>query len=316
VASPDEWQPGVQIGNYPALPPDERAKARAAARIARLAQSTQLIPSLLAAAMATVIAVAVAAVWRYYATGRHTWFPAIGWLDRTSSAGTWLATTGTGALIALSYAAYRNQQTRRTVGQLWDVTTFWPRANHPLTPACTAERAVPQLADRIGKLTERPGDSLVLSAHSQGSVLGLAAMLRLCAVTDTDQSKDNDLVKKLALLTFGSPLCRLYGRCFPAYFSPEVLGAVYSDVGERWVNLWAQTDPVGGPIGVRGERPGVVPESADVQVTPDPLTLGTDFRTGEQVGVCDHSGYIPRPIYESTVSQLRNEVANTPTSLP
>ena len=314
--SPDQWRPGRQSASYPALSPDPKAKARAAARIERLAQSTQLIPVLLAVAMATVIAVAVAAIWHFFATGRHSWFPAIGWLERTSSVGTWLATTGTGALIALSYAAYRNQQTRRTVGILWDVTTFWPRANHPLTPACTAERAVPQLAERIEQLTQGPGDSLVLSAHSQGTVLGLAAMLRLCAVPDTDQPQDEDPLKKLALLTFGSPLCRLYARCFPAYFSPEVLGATYADIGARWVNLWAETDPIGGPIGVTGQQPEAVhawvPCKADDQMTPDPLTLGTDFRTGQQVGVCDHSGYVQRPAFEEAVRLLRQEIGAGP----
>jgi hypothetical protein len=228
------------------------------------------------------------------------------------TAGAWIATTGAAATVALAYAAYRNANTRRLVGILWDVTTFWPRANHPLTPACSAERAVPQLADRIVGLTGQGGDALVLSAHSQGTILGAAAMLRLAHGDDAGR------LAQVALLTYGCPLRRLYARAFPAYFSWDVLEQVREDVGRRWLNLWAYTDPIGGTVVPAGyARPGDGPPGAgagerigrlDWQMCPDPLTLGVDPRTGEPVSVCDHSGYLDRPEYPGAVDELHESI--------
>jgi hypothetical protein len=289
---------------FPDLAEAKQARARSAATIAVLAQSVEVAPWLLAVAGVTVAGVTGIAIWRYYATGEglHAWFPPTGWLAGTSSVGTWLATTCTLALITLTYAAYRNQRTRRLVGILWDVTTFWPRANHPLTPACTAERSVPQLDGRIVQLTELESDRVVLSAHSQGAVLALAAVLRL------GQGKHADRLGRVALLTFGCPLRRLYARCFPAYFSAEVLSQAAQDIGGRWINLWARTDPIGGAIEPIWHPVEPIPAApagnSDTVIAPDPLTLGVDLRTGEQVGVCGHSGYVPRPEYDAAVRRL------------
>lgn len=74
------------------------------------------------------------------------------WLWQNAS---WLATAGSWAigalavaLIALGRAAYSNANTRRTVGILWDLGTFWPRATHPLAPPCYSERTMPDLINR------------------------------------------------------------------------------------------------------------------------------------------------------------------------
>ena len=53
------------------------------------------------------------------------------------------------ALLLLGRRAYRNAQLRRTIGILWDLATFWPRASHPLAPPCYCERALPDLICRI-----------------------------------------------------------------------------------------------------------------------------------------------------------------------
>ncbi|MFG1919394.1 hypothetical protein [Micromonospora sp. NPDC048898] len=140
--------------------------------------------------------------------------------------------------------AYRTAGFRRYVGVLWDLGTFWPRAAHPFAPPCYAERAVPELAKRITYLVDQ-GQGVLLTGHSHGSVLLAATVLQLPArVTD-----------RVALLTYGSPLGRLYSRLFPASVDMSTLREVGERVGWRWVNLWRDTDPIGGWI-FASHRPG------------------------------------------------------------
>jgi hypothetical protein len=139
-------------------------------------------------------------------------------------------------LVLVGLLAFRSAATRRLVGTVWDLGTFWPRAVHPFAPPCYAERAVPELARRITGLT-KVGD-VVLSGHSQGSILAAATILQL----------PQEALRRVALLTYGSPLHRLYSRLSPAYFGEDVLCAIGDRVGWRWRNLWRDTDPVGGPV--------------------------------------------------------------------
>ncbi|TCC00605.1 hypothetical protein E0H26_02700 [Micromonospora zingiberis] len=148
--------------------------------------------------------------------------------------------------------AYRTAEFRRYVGVLWDLGTFWPRAAHPFAPPCYAERAVPELSRRITYLTEQ-GHGVLLTGHSHGAVLLAATVLQL----------PHQVCGHLALLTYGSPLRRLYGRLFPAYVDEEVLREVGERVNWRWVNLWRDTDPIGGWV-FSPHRPGREP------VTPGP----------------------------------------------
>jgi hypothetical protein len=245
-------------------------------------------------------------------TSPDDWAPT-GRLSSLPSVGAWIITSGAGLLLVVAYGAYRNQSTRRIVGILWDVTTFWPKANHPLTPACSAERAVPQLASRMWRLTEKRTDTLVLSAHSQGSILAAAAILRL---KQDPRPERNACLRRVALLTYGSPLRRLYARAFPAYFSDQVLEQVQDNVDERWLNMWVYTDPIGADIGltvpprVRREHEANAGKSAELdwRLIPDPLTLDVDPRTGEQVAVCDHTGYAKRPEYPDAVEDMRRAI--------
>ncbi|MGW3811776.1 hypothetical protein ACWD50_34875, partial [Micromonospora sp. NPDC005113] len=140
--------------------------------------------------------------------------------------------------------AYRTAQFRRYVGVLWDLGTFWPRAAHPFAPPCYAERAVPELTRRITYLVDQ-GEAVLLAGHSHGSVLLAATVLQLPPRT-TD---------RVALLTYGTPLQRLYSQLFPAYVDDEVLREIGERVGWRWVNLWRETDPIGGWI-FAPHRPG------------------------------------------------------------
>ena len=113
---------------------------------------------------------------------------------------------------------------------------------HPLAPPCYAEKAVPDLVDRLVTLAKER--IVVLSAHSQGSILATATVLQLPEATAT----------RVGLLTYGAPLTRLYGRFFPGYFHRATFCASMSRVGAvsddsttwPWLNLYRPTDPIGG----------------------------------------------------------------------
>ena len=106
------------------------------------------------------------------------------------------------------YSAWNDTSRRRTIGVAWDVGTFWPRSYHPLAPPCYTERAIPELQRRMWWLHDS-GGRVMLTSHSQGTVLAAAALVQPgCRPADD----------RPALITFGSPLIKLYGWGFPAYF--------------------------------------------------------------------------------------------------
>ncbi len=142
--------------------------------------------------------------------------------------------------------ALREPLAGRKIGMIWDVATFWPRWYHPFAPPSYAERAVPELEMRVRQLTQPPNSrGVVLSGHGQGSVLAMAVLLRL---------PDRHL-RRIALVTHGSPLTRLYARFFPAYFGElQFTGAalrLQEGSETRWRNLYRDTDPIGGAIHFR-----------------------------------------------------------------
>ena len=185
-----------------------------------------------------------------------------------------------GGLVTLLRQAYSDPARRKTIGALWDVGTFWPRAVHPLAPPCYAERAIPEVVDRIrlltGHISHDPDDvatlkyqaglpdlgrtkgltvpmgPLLLTGYSQGSVIAPAVVAQLPA----------DVLPEVALLTLACPAQRLYGRAFPAYFGQRQLtelaklldaAAPGQDAGPepenpkpgRWKNLRRRSDYIG-----------------------------------------------------------------------
>ncbi|MFG3642943.1 hypothetical protein ACGF3C_22035 [Micromonospora sp. NPDC047762] len=166
--------------------------------------------------------------------------------------------------------AYRTVEFRRHVGVLWDLGTFWPRAAHPFAPPCYAERAVPELTRRITYLVGR-GNLVLLTAHSHGSVLAAATVLQL----------PPQVSSRVALLTHGSPLSRLYARLFPAFVDDEVLHEIGARVDWRWVNLWRDTDSVGGWI-------------FSAHRTPAPVTVGGTAATVDR-RLRDPADVVPLP---------------------
>lgn len=203
--------------------------------------------------------------------------------DTTQSMGSWL--TGLGFILFVTWGrrAYRDASARRTIGILWDVGTFWPRAAHPFAPPCYAERAVPDLTWRIATWTAHTGGRLVLSGHSQGTVLAAAAVWQLRTETR----------HRVALLTYGSPLERLYGRWFPAYFGAGQLKDLNTEL-HCWRNLWRATDPIGGPVRVSadGERPEV-----DRGPLKDPLGYGRTVGHPLPCPILGHAGYQADPAF-------------------
>ncbi|MER8045899.1 hypothetical protein [Streptomyces sp. NPDC094032] len=213
--------------------------------------------------------------------------------------GSWMIGFGFLLFVTWGRRAYKDPSARRTIGILWDVGTFWPRAAHPFAPPCYAERAVPDLTWRMSSWTRRTGGRLVISGHSQGSVLAAAAVWQLPPATRA----------RVALLTYGSPLERLYGRWFPAYFGPEALNGLHRTV-HCWSNLYRATDPIGGPVRVpaQGDRPAV-----DRPVLRDPVAYGRTREHPLPEPILGHSDYQADPEFAAARAALLDRL---PPALP
>ncbi|WP_104531979.1 hypothetical protein [Streptomyces natalensis] len=275
--------------------PDEGRTLRIAGTIAR-AGLTDAAPVLVAAIAAVTLVLgagAVAGAWLTgLAPGRATEgaSPVVHAAAQTAEAlGSWLMSAGVILLLTMGRRAYRDHSARRTIGILWDVGTFWPRAAHPFAPPCYAERAVPDLTWRMATWTERFDGRLVISGHSQGSVLAAAAVWQLDLVTRS----------RVALLTYGSPLERLYGRWFPAYFGPSVLAGLHREMDD-WRNLWRFTDPIGGPIRLATED-GCTVDQGPLR---DPLAFGRTLQDPLPAQILGHGDYQSDPAFDAVRAEL------------
>lgn len=138
-----------------------------------------------------------------------------------SAAGSWALTALAVGVVALVVAGWRSPVVRRRAGVAWDVLSFWPRGGHPFAPPSYTERAVPQIVARTRFLAREPAPwpRVLLSGHSQGSVLAAAVVAQLSALDDAEgRSRGDGTLARVALLTHGSPLGRLYQPLFPQYF--------------------------------------------------------------------------------------------------
>ncbi|MFJ9737084.1 hypothetical protein [Streptomyces sp. NPDC101166] len=212
--------------------------------------------------------------------------------------GSWLIGLGFLLFVTWGRRAYKDASARRTIGILWDVGTFWPRAAHPFAPPCYAERAVPDLTWRMATWTRATGGRLVISGHSQGSVLAAAAAWQL-------QPADR---RRVALLTYGSPIERLYGRWFPAHFGPAALTALHEEIS-CWRNLYRLTDPIGGPVRLSGDDCG---PQVDHPPLADPLAYGRTARHPLPAPILGHSDYQADPAFalerERLLGRLRPQM--------
>lgn len=160
------------------------------------------------------------------------------------------------ALVFLGRGAVRSQAVRRGVNVGWDVIAFWPRSAHPFVPPPYSQRAVADLRERIswhlgavppdgGPPTTEPASHVIVAAHSQGSLIALAALLWL-----PHEQRD-----RVGLLTFGSQLRVQFPRGFPAYVNVGVIDWVFTNYGGRWLNLYRDTDSIAGPVLSWGHSP-------------------------------------------------------------
>ncbi|MCX5401540.1 hypothetical protein [Streptomyces sp. NBC_00102] len=279
----------------------ERGRTRQIARVratARLTDEAAWIIGCLSGATLLLGAAALAGSW---ATGQVPGLAMDGTgpflesaAEAAQSTGSWMVGFGFILFVASGRRAYRDASARRTIGILWDVGTYWPRAAHPFAPPCYAERAVPDLASRMSAWTARTGGRLVISGHSQGSVLAASAVWQLPAATR----------RRIALLTYGSPAERLYGRWFPAYFGPTALRGLRGSV-HCWRNLWRATDPIGGPVRIDegAGRPGV-----DHGPLKDPLVHGRTAELPLPEPILGHSDYQADPVFARERAALLAEL--------
>lgn len=145
------------------------------------------------------------------------------------AAGLYLCVAAAVGLVALGTRVHKDSAFRRPVGVLWDLSCFWPRVAHPFSPPCYAERAVPDLFERL-RFATQGSDRALLAGHSLGSFLCVAAILRLQhTYPKVDDSRPLAVDEPgprahVALLTYGSQLRYYWGRVFPGAFGPQVLG--------------------------------------------------------------------------------------------
>jgi hypothetical protein len=273
--------------------PEQAARAKAVASARAWASVTDVaIP--IAAGMAVLTVTAAAVLLVVYVMLGFASLPAV--LPALTKVSVMIIAAAAAALAALAIWALRDRKTRRVVGVLWDVATFWPRANHPLTPPCYAERIVPELLSRVSTLSAGE-NAVVLAAHSQGSIIAAAAVLQ-AAGTWSD---------RVAALTFGSPLRRLYARNFSAYFSSTALQQMRDQQHRRWINMWALTDPIGSWVFSTGTPEAALAlEDVDYHI-PDVTGLdrGSD---GAYPPICGHSGFWTRPEYTTALNLLASQV--------
>ncbi|HJV08043.1 MAG TPA: hypothetical protein VJ653_00100, partial [Acidimicrobiales bacterium] len=169
------------------------------------------------------------------------------------------------ALLVVQLVRKGRQGARTFASTLWDVFTFWPRRFSPLAVRPYSERAVPELQGRVLHHTKDKHEPcpLVLSVHSQGSVLAFAALSPLSA----------EQLQRVALVTYGSPVSTIYSMFFPAYFGPEQVVELRDKLPAPgglagWRNFYRRTDPIGGPVFADTDTPQHDTEVADPFIGP------------------------------------------------
>ncbi len=305
------------------IPDRDRARCLKARRGAALAHRAETLLDVVGAITSPVALVIVVASM----SGSPPWeleLPLFGWTRDVATASMYLVVAMSSGLILLGSQIRRSEKTRKAVGVIWDLTTFWPRAAHPLAPPCYAERVVPELHIRTRWALDKPHampNQVVVSGHSQGSLIVLAMVSRLNPVH----------LSRVRMITYGSQIRALYGRVFPRVFGPEAIGYepttgqpslidAFPDVprpgtpgppplvpdtfryrlrtaGGEWINLFRRTDPLGWRVfsDADSDLDLPVPEVPEEGVgDPGPAVMG-------------HSGYQHTPVYRRVLQRWTHE---------
>ncbi|WP_192909542.1 hypothetical protein [Gandjariella thermophila] len=221
-------------------PEDARRAARAWARASLERGHGQHVLLAVAGALATGAALAILV--------RLGLLPLPDWLQPLSTVGVAVLWLLVGGLLRLVYLAAARPGAARGLGILYDLASFWPREAHPVVPPCYALKAVPEVAARAAEHLKDPNTRVVLTGHSQGSLLvAVAASRLLAALPDADH-------ERVGLVTAGSQLQWAYPRAFPAVVPHASLTALFGELGGRWRALCRGTDPLGGAVSSWGRQ--------------------------------------------------------------
>ncbi|MGR0318146.1 hypothetical protein [Agromyces sp. ZXT2-3] len=160
-----------------------------------------------------------------------------------------IRTASTAVLVAVAVAAvaavvtHAASSSERPLGVFWDVVAFFPRAGHPFAPPCFGERVVPELAARTRAWLVEPSArrrrGVILTAHSMGSTISAATLMAMRGDrVPSGAMADEELVDRIALLSYGTQLRAYFSRFFPSVFGPKDLGVP----GTLGPSLWS-SDP-------------------------------------------------------------------------
>ncbi|WP_026424485.1 membrane protein [Actinokineospora inagensis] len=145
-------------------------------------------------------------------------------------------------LVRAVYTAAQEAKVGRRLGVIADLASFWPREAHPTVPPCYALKVAPELAARVVEHLKDPNTRVVLTGHSQGSLLVAVTAARLM------ESLNEPERQRIGLVTVGSQLQWAYPRAFPAAVPHESLAELAQRLGTRWRSLCRGTDPLGGAV--------------------------------------------------------------------
>jgi len=153
------------------------------------------------------------------------------------------------SLLVLGRGAIEAENARRGLNVVWDVVAFWPRAVHPFVPPPYSQNVVAILRRRIswhlGTLKDPTAGNcgcdhrrVVVAAHSQGSLISLAALMWL-------RPEERE---RVGFVTFGSQIQQQFAKAFPTAVNDDVVDWLWTNYGNRWRNLYRDTDPIAGPV--------------------------------------------------------------------